>query len=46
MKEIILNLLCRKVRILDECYTIGGIIICLFGVLLFLLICGIAESLG
>lgn len=31
---------------MDDIYTIGGIIVTLFGVMLFVLLCGYLEYLG
>lgn len=46
MKEKVLDFLCRKVRLMDETYTIGGIIVVMLATILFLLLVGFAEGLG
>lgn len=46
MKEKILNLLCRKVNLMGETYTIGGIIVVFAGIIEFVIIMGLIEGLG
>lgn len=46
MKEKVLDFLCRKVRLMDETYTVGGLLAVIFGMVVFLLLVGLAEGLG
>jgi len=45
MKKIILDFLCRRVRLFGESYSLGGMILVWSGLLLFLFLCGLMESL-
>lgn len=45
MKEKIMDFLCKKVHWLDEDYTIGGLIVCFAGIIMFILVCGLLEGL-
>lgn len=45
MKEKVMDLLCKKVRLMDETYTIGGILSVFLFIILFLILCGMAESI-
>lgn len=46
MKKIVLDFLCKKVRLMDEDYTIGGLILVFVGTIFFVLLCGFLEYLG
>lgn len=46
MKKIVLDFLCKRVRLMDEDYTIGGIIVTFSGIIFFVLLCGFLEYLG
>ena len=46
MKRIVAQIIFKKVRIMDEDYTIGGIIVVFVGVIVFVLLCGYMEYLG
>lgn len=46
MKKMMLDFLCRKVRLMDDDYTIGGIIVTFAGILAFVMLCGFLEYLG
>ena len=45
MKNV-LDFLCKKVRLMDEDYTIGGLILVFAGTIFFILLCGFLEYLG
>lgn len=45
MKNV-LDFLCKKVRLMDEDYTIGGLIVVFLGLTFFILLCGFLEYLG
>ena len=46
MKNFILDFLCKRVRLFDDDYTIGGIIVTFVGLTAFVLLCGFLEYLG
>ena len=46
MKRIVAQIIFKKVRIMDEEYTIGGIIVVFVGIICFVLLCGYMEYLG
>jgi hypothetical protein len=46
MRKILANILFKRVRLMDETYTIGEIILVSVFTILFILLCGFMEYIG